>query len=176
MENYAITYARIMVHDCVRTSSNKLIPDWCGYLHPSIRLTEKSKLKLIGLLGVYEIFSYRRNIEKLSGMRINITKFQAQLPLPSMLSTDILCKSCLGTCHRPCWSVALGRNKTTCVDSEISTTENTIRYQRLREEKQETCFDKHYAMSEGLPNSAGKCSLKNNALILSLIFYLFYMI
>jgi hypothetical protein len=166
IENYGITYARIMVHDCNRNSSDKLIPHWCGYFHPSIQLTEKSKVYLIGLLAKYEIFSYRRNIEKFYSNVMNITKFKAKSPLSSNLSTYNLCKSCLGTCHRPCSSVALGRNETTCVYSETTTTQN-LTFERVRKEENEMFFRKYFEIST---NSADKCSLQNIAVILSFIF------
>jgi hypothetical protein len=121
IDNNKNIYSKLMAHDCIHIPANKLTPHWCGYLSKSVHFKDTTKIKLTSLVGTYALISPKNEVKHESRMNLPVTRFEEKLPLPSGLSTDILCRNCSGVCHRPCWSVALGSNKTTCTSVENTT-------------------------------------------------------
>jgi hypothetical protein len=131
-------YSKLMAHDCIHIPANKLTPHWCGYLSKSVHFKDTTIIKLTSLVGTYALISPKNDVKHESRMNLPVTRFEEKLPLPSGLSTDILCRNCSGVCHRPCWSVALGSNKTTCISventtSDIETLESSHDYKKNTE-------------------------------------------
>jgi hypothetical protein len=177
MHNENNIFSKVMVHDCIQTPVNKMTRHWCGYLAKSADFKETTKIKLTSLVGTYALISPKNEVKQMSRMNVPITKFEEKLPLPSGLSTDILCRNCSGVCHRPCWSVALGSNKTTCISVENTTgqaltTQKCVPGNCEKEIKNrhdhKHCFYKYLKVLETISDDAANCNV-------SIFFYVIYL-
>lgn len=168
INNSADIYSKLMAHDCIHYPANKLTPHWCGYLPKSNHFTDTTKIRLTSLVGTYALISPENEERNKSHVDVPVTRFEGKLPLPSGLSTDILCRNCVGVCHRPCWSVALGSNKTTCTTVEnttqqTSTTQKCVQAICGKEVKNrqghKECFYKYLNVLATVSDDAEKCNV-----------------